>query len=91
VSLPRANVGLGSQATEPSGRRRVPMSAISSTATKQRNVAKGQKRTSIATRARLGRELIEQRFGLFQIKRVEPFSEPVIERSEESSGFGAHA
>jgi hypothetical protein len=33
------------------------------------------------------RQLVEQRLGLFQIARVEAFSEPTVDRSEQMAGF----
>src|SRR5262249_21695323 len=35
------------------------------------------------------RQLIEQRFGVLQDGRVEAFGEPVVDRREEITGFGA--
>ena len=40
-----------------------------------------------APQPRSGVQLIEQRLGLFQIKRVEAFGEPAIDRSEKIAGF----
>src|SRR5262249_51506298 len=37
----------------------------------------------IAREALLRRQLIEQRFGLLQIARIEPFSEPAVDRSKQ--------
>jgi hypothetical protein len=34
-----------------------------------------------------GAQLVEERLGLFQIKRVEAFGEPTVHRSEKLAGF----
>jgi hypothetical protein len=60
-----------------------------------RLVATRQSPTSLAVqstpKARLRCQLIEQRFGLFHIERVEAFSEPVINRSEKIVGLLPHS
>ena len=51
----------------------------------------GQARKSLDHSTGSRRQLVEQRLGLFQIERVEPFSEPAVNRSQQITCRGAFA
>src|SRR5262245_42578227 len=44
--------------------------------------------TSYSMQPRRSRQLIEQRFGLLEIRRVEPFGEPIVNRGQQRTRFG---
>jgi len=54
-------------------------------------VAMGQARKSLDHSTGSRRQVVEQRLGLFQIERVEPFSEPAVNRSQQITCRGAFA